>query len=75
MCLLFLVIIMQEGSLVNGMLEAHSQTMCAHNLRLHRKVENLQLRLKKVPESNKEERKKFEERIEKLESGRHAHSD
>ena len=41
MCIAFNALIMHTGSAVNEALEAHSQTMCTHSLRLHRKIESL----------------------------------
>lgn len=41
MCIAFNVAIMHTGSAVNESLESHSQTMCTHSLRLHRKIESL----------------------------------
>jgi hypothetical protein len=45
MCIGFLIIIMEKGAEINEKLEQHSQSLCAHSLRVYRKIERLQLDL------------------------------
>lgn len=64
MCVAFLVVIMQTGAAVNDSMENHSQTMCAHALRLNRKAEALRVML--LTERDPALRKSMTEKMERL---------